>query len=282
MAGAGTSMIASGAGSTTSTAMAVVMYLEGKKMQEEAAELEKTAAAQRPLYGVPESVQKALSIQQRMALQGMDEQSRQRYIDQIMRNQSYAIAGNVDRGAGLQGVAQANTAMNDANANLLTMDNQQRQQNINNYVQGLNAYGQYEDKMFAYNKDQPYQDMAAAIRALKGAGEQAKYAGAQTVANAGSNFAGQAGSALQTIDTTGQTQRTQQPQPTYVTTPYATTEQTYTTNPYSQGYGVVAPQGMVNMTPSNYTYTTQRQETTQDPNTVYTTNPYNTGYSNPL
>jgi hypothetical protein len=268
-------MIASGSGATVSTAMAVVMYLEGKKMEEEAMELEKSAAAQRPIYGIPESVQKALSIQQKMALQGMDEQSRQRYIDQITRNQGYAIAGNVDRGAGLQGVAQANMLMNDANANLLVMDNQQKQQNIANYVQGLNNYGQYEDKAFAYNKDAPYQDMAAAIRALKGAGEQAKYAGAQTVANAGSNFAGQAGTAMQTIDTQGKRQ-----QGTYEAVD----------SPYYTGYGkrgTAVPQMDTINTPNSVSYSSPyvvNTQTTQDPNSVYSApsqqqwenqNPYN-------
>lgn len=264
--GAGTSLISSGSGATVSTAMAVVMYLEGKKMEEEANELAKTAAAQRPLYGIPESVQRGLSIQQRQALQGMDEQSRQRYIDQISRNQSYAIAGNVDRGAGLQGVAQANMAMNDANANLATMDNQQRQQNISNYVQGLNNYGQYEDKAFAYNKDQPYQDMAAAIRALKGAGEQAKYAGAQTVANAGSNFAGQAGTALQTIDTQGQRTQPQNQGVQYYNQGY----QGYT--PYDSTYNTSQPQPQAQ---------TVYQYNIDSPNTQTTPDPYSSGYGTP-
>lgn len=237
--GAGTSLISSGSGATVTTTMAVVMYLEGKKMEEEAKELAKTQAAQRPTYATPQAVQEALAIQEGMAGQGMSEQQRQRYTDQILRNQAYALGAGVERGYGLQGVAQANMALNDAQANLLTMDNQQRQQNINNYIQGLNQYGQYQDKEFAYNKDQPYQDMAAAIRALKGAGEQAKYAGAQTVANAGSNFAGQAGTALNTIDTSGQ--RTQTPQannPYGVTTPQ---QNVYNQNPYDYNTQTIDP-----------------------------------------
>jgi hypothetical protein len=253
--GAGTSLISSGSGATVTTAMAVVMYLEGKKMEEEANELAKSEAAQRPIYGIPESVQKSLSLQERQALVGMPEDQRKRYLDQIARSQAYAISGGVDRGYGLQGIAQANMAMNDANANLLTIDNQQRQQNINNYIQGLNNYGAYEDKAFAYNKDQPYQDMAAAIRALKGAGEQAKYAGAQTVANAGSNFAGQAGTALNTVDTTGNTNRQQQ--------------QSFTPTYYNQGnQNNTPPQGQS----VNYQYYNNPQ-TTPDP--------YVTGYGSP-
>ena len=249
--GAGTSLISSGSGATVTTTMAVVMYLEGKKMEEEAKELAKTQAAQRPTYATPQAVQEALAIQEGMAGQGMSEQQRQRYTDQILRNQAYALGAGVERGYGLQGVAQANMALNDAQANLLTMDNQQRQQNINNYIQGLNQYGQYQDKEFAYNKDQPYQDMAAAIRALKGAGEQAKYAGAQTVANAGSNFAGQAGTALNTIDTSGQRTQTPQQQPVYY-------------NQANNPYGVTTPQQNVyNQNP--YDYNTQ----TIDPNANY-------------
>jgi hypothetical protein len=265
--GAGTSLISSGSGATVTTAMAVVMYLEGKKMEEEANELAKSEAAQRPIYGIPESVQKSLSLQERQALVGMPEDQRKRYLDQIARSQAYAISGGVDRGYGLQGIAQANMAMNDANANLLTIDNQQRQQNINNYIQGLNNYGAYEDKAFAYNKDQPYQDMAAAIRALKGAGEQAKYAGAQTVANAGSNFAGQAGTALNTVDTTGNTNRQQQQSftPTYYNQGY----QGY--NPYGGTYNTSPPQPQAQ--PVYQYQVAPNQQTTPDP--------YATGYGTP-
>ena len=93
--------------------------------------------------------------------------------------------------------------------------------------------------------------MAAAIRALKGAGEQAKYAGAQTVANAGSNFAGQAGTALNTIDTSGQRTQTPQQQPVYY-------------NQANNPYGVTTPQQNVyNQNP--YDYNTQ----TIDPNANY-------------
>jgi hypothetical protein len=244
--GAGTSLISSGAGATVSTAMGIAMYYEGKKMQEKAEQLSKTSAAQRPTYVIPESMQQYLTSAQKTALQGMDEQSRQRYLDQIARNASYAISANVDRSSGLQGVSAANTTMNEANANLMIMDEQQRRQNQAALQAARLNYAGYEDKAFAYNKDQPYQDMAAAIRALKAAGEQAKYAGAQTVANAGTTFAGQAGSALQSMpeDNTenpsnkniaNQQVKTQQPQ-TY--TPYAGPYAPGYAGPYSTGYGI--------------------------------------------
>lgn len=170
-------------------------------MQKKAEELE--AQTVRPVYEIPASVQAYLTTAQQMALQGMPEEQRKVYLDQINRNAAYSIAGNVDRNVGLQGVSSANMALNDANANLLAMDSQQRMANINSLQQARLAYGAYEDQAFDYNKNQPYQLNAAAIRALKGAAEQAKFAGAQTVANAGSNFAGQAGTAMQTIDTQG-------------------------------------------------------------------------------
>lgn len=197
--GAGTSLISSGAGASVTTAMGIAQYLEGKKQLKKAAELE--AQTHRPTYEIPASVQAYLSTAQKLALQGMPEQERQLYLDQINRNAAYSIAGNSDRGAGLQGVAMANQQMNDANGNLLAMDSQQRMANINSLQQARLAYGLYEDQAFEYNENQPYQLNAAAVRALKASGEQAKYAGAQTVANAGSNFAGQAGTALNTIDT---------------------------------------------------------------------------------
>jgi hypothetical protein len=199
MSGVGTSLISSGAGATVSTALGIAEYYQGKKMLKKADEL--AAQTQRPTYGIPSSIQAYMTDSQRLAAQGMPEQERQRYLDQIARNQAYTIAASSGRGGMLQGISQANMAANDANANLLVMDNQQRQQNIQNLQSARLNYAGYQDKQFAYNLDQPYQDNAAAVRALRAAGDQAQYAGAQTVANAGSNFAGQAGSALSTINT---------------------------------------------------------------------------------
>ena len=201
MAGAGTSLIASGAGATVTTALGIAEYLEGKKMLKKANELERQT--QRPTYEIPLSVQAYMSTAQKMALSGLPERERQIYLDQINRNAANSLSANAGRNLGLQGVAAANATLNDANANLLSMDSQQHLANIDKLQQARLAYGAYEDQAFEYNKNQPYQLNAAAVRALKGAGEQAKYAGAQTVANAGSNFAGQAGTALQTVDFTG-------------------------------------------------------------------------------
>lgn len=206
-AGAGTSLIASGAGATVSTVMGIAEYLEGKKQLKKAAELE--AQTQRPVYEIPSSVNAYLSTAQQMALSGLPEKERQVYLDQINRNAANSLSSNSDRNLGLQGVAAANNSLNDANANLLTMDSQQHLANIDKLQQARLAYGVYEGQAFEYNQNQPYQLNAAAVRALKASGEQAKFAGAQTVANAGSNFAGQAGTALQSIDTTG----SKKPQP---------------------------------------------------------------------
>lgn len=280
----GTSLIASGAGATLQTVMGILDFYEGKKMEKKAAELEKQTT--RPVYGIPESEQRYLNLAQKQAMIGMDEQQRQRYIDQINRTAAYTLQAGARTGGGIQGVSAAQMNLNDANANLLTMDNQQKQQNIQNYMAALQNYAPYQDKAFAYNLDQPYQDNAAAIRGLKQAGLNAKYAGSQTVANAGASFAGSAGTAINTLNTSGggaKYESTQSPYytgygqrgtavqqidtvntPTQVANPYyvdtysvnpkSTQISTGTTNVPVAGYGVPSQKQWENENPYNSYY----------------------------
>ena len=177
-------------------AMGVIGYYQRKK----AAEMEKDLV--RPELSVPDYMQGYISSAEKMALQGLPEAQRQLYLDQINRNAAYALAGNVERGAGLQGVSAANMNMNDANANLLAMDNQQRQQNIANYQNAQLNYGNFQSEKFsrefAYNQDEPYRNKTNAIRAMYGAGMQNGASGLQTVADSGATFAGGQGSGNKT------------------------------------------------------------------------------------
>lgn len=246
------SAITSIAGGATQGVAGIAMGVIGYYQRKKAAEMEKDLV--RPEIEIPDYMQPYLTQAQKMAMQGMPEQQRQRYLDQIARSASYAIAGNVNRGEGLQGVSAANMAMNDANADLMMRDSQQRLANIANYQNAqLNYAGFLNDKYlkeFEYNKNQPYQNKAAAIRALYGAGMQNGAAGLQTVADSGATVAGAQGSGgggqpynnnyyYQKVPQQEQQQVVYQQPQTYTTNPYAGQQQqqlqggqNMTSNPY--------------------------------------------------
>lgn len=245
MESSGITSIAGGATQGVSgIAMGVIGYYQRKK----AAEMEKDLV--RPELAIPDYMSGYVNDAQKQALQGLPEEQRQRYLDQINRTAAYAIAGNVDRGAGLQGVSNASMALNDANANLLTMDAQQRQQNIANYQNAQLNYANFKgnkfDREFAYNQDEPYRNKAAAIRALYGAGMQNGAAGLQTVADSGATLAGGQGSGGNTNPYNNPQQNTPAPQnnqvqqiPTYRTsTPNTVPTQQQWQNQNPNGYYV--------------------------------------------
>lgn len=227
-----------------SVGVALYENYEAKKQREKAEALAKNT--KRPTYQIPSAVEQYMSEAQKKAAQGMSEQSRQRYIDQIARNAAYAVAGNVGRQEGLQGVSAANVAMNDANANLMLMDEQQRQRNQEALQAARLNYAGYQDKAFAYNKDMPYQDAAAAVRALQQGAAQSEAAAVSTLAS-GISSAGTIAAA--NADTGGDKVKTTPPP----TTPPAGTAVKYdyvppTTKPVNNyydlnsGYNPYAPQ----------------------------------------
>ena len=229
-----------------SVGTAIYQGYEANKQKKKAEELAKNT--QRPTYQIPSAVEQYMSDAQKKAAQGMSEQSRQRYIDQIARNSAYAVAGNVGRQEGLQGVSAANMAMNEANANLMVMDEQQRQRNQEALQAARLNYAGYEDKAFAYNKDMPYQDNAAAIRALQQGAAQSEAAAVSTLAtgitSAGTIAAANAGEKTKDVK---KTPPPTTPPPAGTTIPYNYVPPTTTPvnnyypnssyNPYAPQYG---------------------------------------------
>lgn len=180
------------AGASVQGTMGIIQGVIGYYQRKKAAEMEKSLV--RPTLDIPDTMQGYMTDLQKRAYQGMPEEQRQRYLDNIARAQAYGIAASAGRGGMLQGVAQSQMAANDANANLATMDAQARMQNQSNYSNAQLNYANFQNdkylKEFEYNKNQPYQNKAAAIRAMYGAGMQNGAQGLQTVADSGATFAG--------------------------------------------------------------------------------------------
>ena len=126
----------------------------------------------RPTYQIPEQLQKQLSSAELQALEGMPEQQRQNYIDQLMQQSASAISSANDRRGGLASIGTVLNSQNEANKNLLAMDAQARMQNMGNLQNVRTNYAQAEDKQFQLNQLNPFYERAQSAQAMKGAGLQ--------------------------------------------------------------------------------------------------------------
>lgn len=257
--------ITSISGAATQGLSGIAMSIIGLYQRRKAAEMEKNLV--RPELNVPDYLQGYMTEAERQSQVGLPEAQRQRYIDQINRNATYSIAGNLDRNVGLQGVSAANSQLNDANANLLTMDAQARMQNQANFQNAQLNYGNFKNdkfsREFAYNQDEPYRNKAAAIRALYGAGMQNGAAGLQTVADSGATLAGGQGSGMNSNPYnedpnpyTGYGARGTAVQPIPTRTAQVPVSYNYGLAPTNSGYGAPTQQQWQNQNP-NYYYVRQ-------------------------
>lgn len=162
-----------------------VQYFKGKADQKR---------NKRPTYEIPDEVKQNLSLSQQMALQGIPEEQRQNYIDNIQRTSATSLRNLGSRNAGLAGVAQVQQNQNNAYQNLFTMDAQARQANQKGVLDQNQNLANYRDQAFQVNRINPYYENTAKNEALMGAGLQniskGMQMGASTMGKYGSNGGG--------------------------------------------------------------------------------------------
>lgn len=158
----GATWVAAAVGSATVTAGAI-QYFKGKSDQKK---------NKRPDYQIPDEVNQNLSLEQRMALQGLPQEQKQQYIDNIQRNSSNSLRELGTRNAGLAGVATANQQQGDAYQNLLGMDSQARMANQKGVIDANQNLANYRDQAFQTNQLNPYYEKTAQNQAMMGAGLQ--------------------------------------------------------------------------------------------------------------
>lgn len=151
----------------------------------------------RPKYEIPNEVFQNLSDAQRMAIQGMPEQQRQNYINDLQRNAQQSLNQMGSRQAGLAGLGVLNQNQNDAYAKLLGMDAQQRMANMQQLQQVRSQTADYRDKAFDLNQMQPYANRYAEAQAMQNAGNQNMMGGIQSATQMGGQAANAAGSIAQ-------------------------------------------------------------------------------------
>ncbi len=109
---------------------------------------------------------------QRTALEGLPDEQKQAYIDNLQRVAQYELSEQGTRNGGLAGVATTGQQMIDANKDLLTADANARRDNQRYLGTVQSEHAGYTDKAFEYNKDAPYKALVTAASANQGAGIQ--------------------------------------------------------------------------------------------------------------
>ena len=137
----------------------------------------------RPEYKIPDAVEANMTMAQRMAFQGLPDEQKQEFIQQIDRQMSSSIQNMSDRKAGIGAVSGLNQQAQDSSMKLLSMDTQQRMANIQNLMNMRSQYAQYSDKQFMINEMQPYLEELQAAQQFQSAGLQNIMSGVGSIAS---------------------------------------------------------------------------------------------------
>lgn len=150
------------------TATGIAQYISGEKKKRD---------AQRPEYSIPKEISDNLSQAQLQALQGLPEEQKQEYVNNIQRNQNFGLNAIGTRQGGLTGLASLTQNGNDAYNKLLSEDSQARMANMDKLTNARNNMAQYQDKSFELNKLLPFQQKTTEAQGLMGAGIQNAFGG---------------------------------------------------------------------------------------------------------
>lgn len=145
------------------TLLGLNQYYKGKKMLKN---------NKRPTYEIPAEVQANLNQAQQMALQGLPEEQKQQFLNNVQRSQAFSMSQAGSRKAGLAGLATINQQGQDAYGNMLSMDAQARMQNQGVLMNQRQNMADYRDQAFQINKLNPYYEKQAEGLAMQGAGMQ--------------------------------------------------------------------------------------------------------------
>lgn len=153
--------VAAGVASGAAT-MAGVQYIKGKRDQ-------KRDEQNRPKYEIPTEVSQNLDLAKHQALQGLPEEQKQQYLDNLNKSAGYSLNNMTSLKSGLVGLGQVNEQMNQGYQNMLGMDSQARQNNLNQvYAQNQNM-ANYKDQAYQLNQLNPYYEGIARREARTGA-----------------------------------------------------------------------------------------------------------------
>lgn len=124
----------------------------------------------RPTYQIPEEILKNQKLAEQTAQQGLTPEAYAKQERDIKRGTTQAIGSATDRRSGAAEIGGIQQRAADASLNLNATDASMKLANIRSLMSANQTLAGYRDKEFGYNKQANYEENAAAIRALQGAG----------------------------------------------------------------------------------------------------------------
>ena len=119
------------------------------------------AAKNRPVYQIPEEIKQNLTQAQQQALQGLPEEQKRQYIENVQRGSAQSLASSQSRKGGLTGIAGVNQQQGQAYSQMLSADAQARAQNQDKLMAARGNMADYKDQAFQFNVVNPYYEKIA-------------------------------------------------------------------------------------------------------------------------
>ena len=145
------------------TGTGIAQFLAGRKALRE---------TKRPMRQIPQEVIANLTQAQVQALEGMPEEQRNLFIQDMQRSQQQAVRGLADRRAGIAGIPQLYQGELDSLNRLAIQDSQMRLQNLNNLTAQRAEMGRQMDTQFQLNEYEPFLNKMRMAEGLIGSGMQ--------------------------------------------------------------------------------------------------------------
>ncbi len=156
-------------------------FYQQKKAAELAANAQKNTG---PTYQIPPEIQQNLSLAQQQALEGLPDEQKQQYINNLQRSTSFGLGAMNDRRAGLTGLGGIVGAQDQGYQSLLASDASARNANLATLMGARSNMADYRNAAFQTNQLNPFLRNDAYAKAQQGAGIQNVMGGANTIAHA--------------------------------------------------------------------------------------------------
>ena len=108
-------------------------------------------------YRIPPEIQQNLTQANQMALQGLPQEQKTEYLNNLQRSNAYSNSSMGDLNAGLRGIAGANEQFNQGYDKLLGADSAARMANEDKLYGMRNQMADFKDMAWSHNVDMPYQ-----------------------------------------------------------------------------------------------------------------------------
>ena len=146
------------------------------------------ADLERPTYEIPEEILQNVSVAERIALEGLPEQERRNFVENIQRSTQAGGELLQERGLGVAGVAALGQNEADAYKMLLGADVAAKREGQGAAAQARSSLASFREREFQINQFEPYMQSYLEGQALLGAGEQNIQKGAASLAESGANL----------------------------------------------------------------------------------------------